>query len=171
MTLSPFFAAAPEIQVHAIAACVALLSGPVAMFRRRRDALHKGAGYLWVLAMACVALSSFLIHGFAVIGPFSPLHGLALLTLWSLWVGVRHARQGRFNAHRAVFRNLYWFGLMVAGAVNFLPGRTVNRMVFGSAEDLGWGVIAFAAMAGVYLLARRWIKAGAGAGTVPAVQH
>lgn len=142
MTLDPYLSAPAHIQVHIVAALLALLLGPVALYRVRRDGLHKAIGYAWITLMAVVALSSFLITNFGVIGPFSPIHLLAILTLWSLWAAVRHARAGRIAAHRIVLRNLYWYGLIIAGLFNFLPGRGTNRVVFAGREELGLWVIA-----------------------------
>ena len=79
---------------------------------------------------------------FAVIGPFSPLHGLALFTLWSLYEGIRRAQAGEIAIHRRVFRSLYWFGVMIAGLFNFLPGRTINRALLPESPELGYALIA-----------------------------
>lgn len=165
MTLDPFLAAPLHIQIHALAATFAVVAGPVALYRRRRDRLHWVIGYLWIAAMLCVAISAFFIHSFAVIGPFSPLHGFALLTLWSLWTGVAAARRGDIRRHNRTFRNLYWFGLMTAGAANFLPGRMVNEAAFGGRDQLGWIALALAAA----VIARvAWAGRGAAAGALPA---
>ncbi|MCC1482326.1 DUF2306 domain-containing protein [Roseibaca sp. Y0-43] len=142
MTMSAILTASPVIQLHIAAACLAILLGPVALYMRPGQGAHKMIGCLWVASMAVLALSSFGIHGFALIGPFSPLHGLALLTLWSLWEGIRRARMRQVAAHRRVFRNLYWYGLMVAGLFNFLPGRIVNRTLFPQLPELGYVLIA-----------------------------
>ena len=91
MTLTPLINTDPVIQLHIASALLALLLGPIALYRTRRDSLHRWTGYLWVGAMFTVALSSFWIHHFGVIGPFSPIHLLAVLTLWSLVDGMRHA--------------------------------------------------------------------------------
>jgi len=142
MSLQPFLDAPAHIQVHAAAATLAAILGPIPLYRKRRDGLHKTLGYVWVLAMATVAISAFFIHSFAVIGPFSPLHLFAILTLGSLWFGIKFARQGDIRRHQVVFRNLYWFGLWIAGLANFLPGRTSNEAAFGGADHLGWVMIA-----------------------------
>lgn len=81
MTLSPILTAGPEVQLHIAAAIVSIVLGPFALYLRRGTRLHRSVGYSWVVAMMVLALSSFAIHGFGLIGPFSPLHGLALLTL------------------------------------------------------------------------------------------
>lgn len=145
MTLTPYLDAPLYIQIHAATASLALVLGPVALFRKRQDRLHKQVGYIWFLAMAAAAGSSFFIHSFALIGPFSPLHGLAILTLWSLWSALRYVRAGRVQLHRLVLRNLYFYGLVIAGLANFLPGRTTNRMFFPDAPELGWAVIGLGA--------------------------
>lgn len=166
MSLDPIFAAPLHIQIHAAAATVAVLLGPLPLYRKRRDMLHKVTGYIWVTAMLAVAVSAFFIHTFAVIGPFSPLHGFALLTLWSLWTGVAAARSGNFRHHRLAFRNLYWFGLIIAGSANLLPGRMVNEAVFGGRDQLGWIAIALAA---AVITGAVW--AGRGAANAPIAPH
>ncbi|MBU2993872.1 DUF2306 domain-containing protein [Octadecabacter sp. 1_MG-2023] len=144
MSLDPLLSAPLHIQIHAAAALIAVAVGPLPLYRKKRDRLHKITGYIWVAAMFTVAASAFFIHSFAVIGPFSPLHGFALLTFWSLFTGMRHIFAGRVRAHRATFRALYWFGLMGAGVANFLPDRLINEAVFGGSDNLGWIVIGLA---------------------------
>ncbi len=141
MTLLPFLSAPLPIQVHAIAACLALMLGPVALYRQRRDRTHKVVGYIWVTAMAVLAISSFLIPShFTPIG-IGPLHGFAILTLWSLWAGINAAIARNIARHEAILRSLYSNGLIIAGSFTFLPGRTLNRMLFGEPSQLGWGII------------------------------
>jgi uncharacterized membrane protein len=156
MTLDPILTANPVIQIHVAAALFAIVLGPAALYLRHGSVLHRVVGYSWVIAMALLALSSFGIHGVALIGPFSPLHGLAVLTLWSLWEGIRRARAGQIARHRRVFRNLYWFGVMVAGLFNFLPGRAINRVFLSESPEFGYAVIVFGlALAGAILLRQR----------------
>lgn len=143
MTLIPYLSAAPNIQLHIILALVSIVLGPFALYRRKSDRTHRVVGYVWVICMAGVALSSFTIHSFALIGPFSPIHGLAIFTLWSLYSAIRHVIAGRVTVHRIIMRNLYWYGLILAGLANFLPGRRTNVLFFGQNEQLGYGVIAF----------------------------
>ena len=162
MSLSPILDAPFEIQIHVLFAIVSVFLGPFALLRQRRDRLHKVLGYIWVIAMAGLALSSFFIHTFQVIGPFSPIHLFAVFTLWSLWVGVRHAIRGQFDLHRIVFRNLYWYGLLVAGTLNFIPGRLMNQAAFGDNGVLGFAVIGagFGGMALSLIRARQLRSAG-----------
>lgn len=141
MTLAPYLTAAPNIQLHIVLALVSLILGPVALYQRKKNRTHKIVGYIWVVSMAGVALSSFTIHGFGVIGPFSPIHGLAIFTLWSLYAAIRHVIAGRISLHRLVMRNLYWYGLIVAGLFNFLPDRATNHAFFPENPHLGYMVI------------------------------
>ncbi|WP_420859569.1 DUF2306 domain-containing protein [Marivivens marinus] len=141
MSPEPYLSAPTAIQIHAAAAFVALVLGPWVIYRPRRDRLHKTTGYVWIAGMAVAAMSSFAIHSFPLIGPFSPIHLLACLALWSIYRGIAAAVQGDIRTHREVFRSLYWYGLVIAGLVNFLPGRTTNRTFFGEDDHLGWVVI------------------------------
>lgn len=142
MSLDPILTADPVVQLHAACASLALVLGPVALYRKKRDRTHKVLGYVWVLAMAMAAGSSFGIHGFGLVGPFSPLHLLALLVFWSLYEAIRKVIAGDIAAHRAIMRNLYWRGVMIAGLFNFLPGRTTNRVFMDENRALGYIVIA-----------------------------
>ena len=71
-TLVPLIDSPFAVQLHVGAAMLAILLLPLTLFRRRRDGLHKAAGYLWVTAMVTAALSSFFITGLQMIGPFQP---------------------------------------------------------------------------------------------------
>ncbi|MFW2542531.1 DUF2306 domain-containing protein [Primorskyibacter sp. 2E107] len=152
MTFDPILTAPLVIQIHAAAATLSLVLGPVALLRKRRDRVHRLTGYTWVMAMALTALSSFGIHGFGIIGPLSPLHLLAVLVLFSLWQGMRYILAGNVAGHRATMQGLYWRGVVVAGLFNFLPGRTVSRMVLPDAQEAGYWVIAF----GLLVLLAQW---------------
>ncbi len=131
--------APPLVQLHVLAAVLALLLGPVALGSRRPGGrTHVAAGRAWVAAMAALALSSFGITGFRVLGPFGPIHLLSLWVLWGLWRGVAHARAGRIEAHRGQMRGLYLQGLVLAGLLTLLPGRSMSATLFGEHDALGW---------------------------------
>jgi uncharacterized membrane protein len=160
MTLDPFLTATPHLQVHIVSALIGLTLGPIVLYHPRRDRLHKVLGYVWVTAMAAVAISAFWIEAFWSPFYFGPLHGFALLTLWSLWHGVRAAVARDFKTHRAVFRSLYSNGLIIAGTLTFLPGRTINHIVFEERAELGWVVIAALLAWVLYRLAAPRLRSG-----------
>jgi uncharacterized membrane protein len=138
MSLDPILNASLVIQLHVIAALCAVIVGPLVLFRRSRDAWHKRLGYVWVIAMAGTALSSFGISEAPVLGPLSPIHALSFFTLWSLWYGIKAARQGRIAAHQKEMRSIYFWALGIAGIFTFLPGRRMNAVVFGDASMFGF---------------------------------
>jgi uncharacterized membrane protein len=142
MTFDPILTSSFQIQLHIIAGLLAIGLGPVALYRTRRDRLHKVIGYTWVSVMFALAFGSLFIPSFASPIHFGLLHGLALFALWSLWQGIRYAIMGNYAAHQATFRSLYWNGLIVAGAFNFLPGRSINRTVFPETPELGYALMA-----------------------------
>lgn len=167
MTFAPILDAPAHIHVHVIAATLALGLGPVALYRRRRDTVHRVVGAAWVFAMVVTALSAFTIHSFGLIGPFSPIHLLAVLALWALWQGMTHVRARRFAAHGAVMRSLYWNGLCLAGLFTFLPGRLVNRALFSNEPRFGLIVIALGAATLLVIALREHLprrRAGGGKG-------
>ncbi|RFU12882.1 DUF2306 domain-containing protein [Rhodobacteraceae bacterium W635] len=139
-SFDPLFNAPLAVQLHVAGALPALLLTPVVLWRRRRDRLHRRAGYAWVLAMALTAASSFWITGFGIIGPFSPIHLLSVVTLVGLVTGVRAAIRGQHDGHRQAMTNMAW-GLAAAGLLNFLPGRLTNRIVLDGAGWPGFALV------------------------------
>ena len=142
MTLSLLVSLSPAIQIHIFSALLAAVLGPVALFRTRRDRVHRVLGYVWVGAMAVAALSSFFIHTIRVIGPFSPIHLLSVYVLYGLVQAVAAARAGRIAQHRGIMRGMYVGAIGVAGTFSFLPGRALHQMVFGQDNWAGFAAIA-----------------------------
>ena len=141
MTFQPFLAAGPTIQMHVVAAVLAIVLGPIALARRSRDRWHRRAGYAWVLSMAALAASGLFIHGIRMVGPFSPIHLLSLLTLWQLWQGAREARAGKVAAHRNRMQAVYVLALMLTGAFTLSPGRLMSRILFPETPVVAFVVV------------------------------
>ena len=156
-SLAPLLEAAPVIQMHAASALAALVLGPVAIHRRRRDRLPKTVGYVWIVAMAAAAISSFWIHSMPVIGPFGPIHVLSALALVSLVRGLAAAIRRDIATHRTVLRGLYYYGVGVPMIFTLLPGRVMSRVLFGPDSAAGlWAVAVLGLMAVAWhLLGRR----------------
>lgn len=130
MTLAPLLAAPLPVQIHALAA-LSLVPLTVVQFRRpKRGVNHRVLGWVWVVLMAITAISSFWIHAIRLVGPFSPIHILSVVTLVSLVLAIRARRAGNIAAHR---RNMIGIaiGWAVAGAFAFLPGRVMVQMAAG----------------------------------------
>src|SRR6266699_2312346 len=62
MTLAPLLEAPPPIALHALAAMAAFALGIVQFAAPKGTLPHRTIGWIWVLLMAAVALSSFWIH-------------------------------------------------------------------------------------------------------------
>ncbi|MEP1537350.1 MAG: DUF2306 domain-containing protein [Paracoccaceae bacterium] len=157
MDTAPFLELPLYIQLHAASATLAILIGPIAIYRKRRDRLHKSAGYLWVLSMLTVAITGLFIpsFGLAVVGHLGPIHLFVALTIVSLWQGMHAIFRGNITAHRAALSGLYWQGLILAGLFNFIPGRMTNRSLFPENPELGYVVMA---LGGALIVWIRFIK-------------
>lgn len=131
LDLAPLLAAKPPIPFHAVAALAAAGLGAVQLWRPKGGRTHRRLGYLWVALMVGVAVSGLFIHVTRMVGLFSPIHLLSLVTLASLWVAVSRARRGDIAGHRRVMVLLFWLALGLTGAFTFWPGRVMHQVVFG----------------------------------------
>ena len=129
---SPLFQAAAPIPFHALAALAAAGLGAVQLWRPKGGRLHRQLGYLWAALMAGVAISGLFIHELRMVGPFSPIHLLSLITLASLWIAISRARRRDIAGHRRVMLLLFWLALVLTGAFTFWPGRGMHQGPFGA---------------------------------------
>ena len=77
MSLTPLLEAPGTIPLHAFAAMAAFALGIVQFAAPKGTLPHRTIGWIWVLLMFAVAISSFWIHEIRLVGPFSPIHLLA----------------------------------------------------------------------------------------------
>ena len=117
------------------AALTALVIGVVLLAGVKGDRLHRTLGWLWVLAMATTAVSSFFIHQINPGGPagLSLIHLLSGWTVVGLPMAVYAARRHRVADHRRAMTGMFVGGLIVAGLLTFLPGRLMWAIFFGPA--------------------------------------
>lgn len=137
MSLSALLSAPPQVILHALASIAAFLLGSVQLALPKGTLPHRTMGWIWVILMALVAISSFWIHTLCQIGPFSMIHGLSLLTLVLLPVAVLHARRHDVGRHRKVMLWLFVGALLIAGVFTLWPGRIMHDVVFGTATHHG----------------------------------
>jgi len=131
MTLAPLLGAPTTIQVHALAAVSAFMLGLAQLALPKGTFPHRTMGWIWVLLMLVVVLSSFLIHQIRLWGPWSPIHLLSIFTLMTLPIAVWHARRGKVANHQWAMLSLFVGGLLIAGAFTFVPGRIMHAVAFG----------------------------------------
>ena len=156
MTLDPILNAPMAVQIHVFTVVPAFMLGAWMLMARKGTRIHKLLGRVWVALMAVTALSSFFIHEIRMIGGFSPIHLLSILTLFSCGFIIWTARQRRFSAHRKTVLALYWGGIGLAGAFTIVPGRIMNQAIFGGAANVWPVVIGLAALCvGVPVVLRR----------------
>jgi uncharacterized membrane protein len=135
MSLAPLLEAPLSIRIHAFAAIAALVIGIIQLARPKGTLPHRALGWMWVLLMAAVALSSFWIHTIHQFGDWSLIHVLSIVTLVALPFAVLHARRHRVAAHRSAMIALFGGALVVAGIFTFLPGRIMHEVATGAPHD------------------------------------
>jgi len=131
MNLQPLLGAPIETRLHAFAALGALGLGAAQLMSTKGTMPHRIRGYVWSALMLIVAVSSFWIHSLRLIGPFSPIHLLSILTLVTLPRAIYLARRGDVAGHRRIMLMLFWFALVGAGLFTLLPGRIMGAVLLG----------------------------------------
>ena len=92
---------------------------------------HRTTGWVWVLLMLAVAISSFWVHQIRLVGPWSPIHLLSIFVLIMLPLAVWRAHQHQVALHRRAMISIFSGALVVAGLLTLLPGRIMHAVVFG----------------------------------------
>lgn len=116
----------PIILVHTIAALAAIVIGGITLKMKKGTPLHRLLGRAWVVVMLAAALVSF---GIRTSGHFSWIHLLSAGVLAGLAAAVFAAVKGRIRMHERIMVRTY-AGLVVAGALTFLPARRLGHLVW-----------------------------------------
>jgi uncharacterized membrane protein len=135
MTLEPLFSASSAIQIHVATVVPAFLIGTWQIFFSTKGApYHRALGYLYMALMAVTSVAALFIHEIMPESPFfgfSPIHLLVPITLVSIVGAIYGARTRNIALHRGSMWGVYVGGILVAGALAFMPGRVMHQMVFG----------------------------------------
>jgi uncharacterized membrane protein len=132
VSLAPLLNAGSSIPLHAFAAMAAFALGLVQFAAPKGTLPHRMIGWIWVLLMATVAISSFWIHTIRLVGPFSLIHLLSIFTLILLPLAVWRARSHRVADHRRIMIMTFTGALIIAGLFTLVPGRIMHAVVFGN---------------------------------------
>ena len=130
MTLSPIIA------VHATAATLAVVTGPIAQWARKgaqqHPKLHRAFGYAWVTLMLVTAISAIFIHESHLpsIAGFTPVHLLVPLTLVGLFGAFHYLAKGNIGKHRATMPRLYYGACIFAGVFTLVPDRLIGHALW-----------------------------------------
>lgn len=111
---------------HVVAALFALAIGPVQIFRRRRDRIHRTMGYVWIAAMYYVCFSSF---GIVTAGHFTWLHGLSAFTIMTVTLGLISAIRRNIPSHKGNMIGSYIGTAIAFGFAVGVPGRSIPRLL------------------------------------------
>ncbi|MDN7183219.1 DUF2306 domain-containing protein [Caballeronia sp. SEWSISQ10-4 2] len=118
------------IAVHIAAAVLSVMAGAVVFLVEKGSARHRLLGRIWVSGMFITVLSSVYIRELNP-GHFSWVHGLSLLTAFSLVRAIWAIRQGNVRGHAFAMQGSL-AGLVVAGiAAVATPHRLLNIVVSG----------------------------------------
>ncbi|QIN29325.1 DUF2306 domain-containing protein [Brevibacterium luteolum] len=146
------------VVIHASAAFLVLIIGPVNIFRPRRDAVHRVLGRTWVGLMYLTCASSFF---FGLDDGFTFLHGLSVFTTVSVTLGVWMIARGNKRGHIGNMVGSYIGTFIAFGFAAFVP----TRLIWTTAVT---NPVALAAFAGALaLIAGAWfavLKARLGSG-------
>jgi uncharacterized membrane protein len=132
MNMQPLLNASPVIQLHTLAALFALVLGAFQLYMPKGGQRHRMAGYIWAVLMMFIALSSFFINHIRIIGPFSYIHILSIVTLVGVPRAILAARRGNYAAHQRGMKIVFWTALVGAGLFTLLPSRIMGQVLFGS---------------------------------------
>ena len=137
MSLEPLLTASLAVRVHAFPALAAFALGLVQLAAPKGTLPHRAMGWIWIVLMSLVAISSFFIHTICTVGPFSIIHLLSIVTLAILPIGVMRARRRDIRGHRRSMQLLFLGALLVAGVFTFMPGRIMHDVVFDTRTTHG----------------------------------
>jgi uncharacterized membrane protein len=117
----------PVIYIHLTAAICALILGTVQLAREKGTPSHRAAGWVFVVLMLTVAISSLWIPSFL---HFSWIHIFTLITLISIPLALWNIRHGNVRGHAAAMRGVYIGGLIIAGIFTLVPGRLLGNWIW-----------------------------------------
>jgi uncharacterized membrane protein len=99
---------------------------------------HKTLGFVWIVLMGVIAVSSIFIRpaivpGIPITQWFSWIHIFTVITLYGVIQGSFFLLRGgpMLKRHAGPFMGMFIGGLIIAGAFAFLPGRIMHEVVFG----------------------------------------
>ncbi|SIR63421.1 Uncharacterized membrane protein [Paenibacillus sp. RU4T] len=102
------------MRVHVAFACLAAASGALnfsSRLRRRSVRLHRANGYAYLISILAVSLTSGYLAPYATGGKWASIPFNLLNIAWPALavISIRHARQGRYMAHREWMLRSYVF--------------------------------------------------------------
>lgn len=122
--------ASPAIQIHLLAALVALGLGITMWMRPKGTKGHKLVGRGFVIVMLATAISSFWIREINR-GGLSWIHIFIPVTLFASWEAIHYIRKGNIKGHKRAVKGMFFGALLIPGVLSMLPGRRLWMVFFG----------------------------------------
>ena len=119
----------PIVILHMTCAFSALGIGTALMIGVKGTQMHRTLGYAWSAFMLVTAISSFWIRGNH--GALSFIHFLSGWTTIAVPLGIAFIRRKQVRRHARMMTSVFVGGLLIAGALTFLPGRLMFSLFFG----------------------------------------
>ncbi len=132
MNFSTLAFASPAIITHLLFAMLAFGLGAIQLVSTKGTRIHRLLGYIWIVAMIIICVTSFKIKEVmptGMFGGYSPIHLLSIFVLVQLARGIYFAKTKDIKRHRQCMMYTYIGGLVIAGVFTFMPGRLLFKVV------------------------------------------
>jgi uncharacterized membrane protein len=133
MRLAPLLQVSPAIQIHVAAAVLALFLGTYQFLARKGTIPHRILGWVWIVLLGSICVSSFFIPGTLFIGPISVFHALSVYTLWALFLGARAARNGEVADHKSYMAWIFGLSVVLSAVIAVASGGVLYQVFFPDA--------------------------------------
>ena len=115
--------------IHLAAVVPAVVMGVAQLASKKGTQRHKLLGWIWVLSMTIVAVSSFWIMELRKGAGFSVIHLLSAWVLICLVCAIWFIRRGNVRAHKGFMVGVM-LGVAGAGIGALMPGRFLAQLFF-----------------------------------------
>jgi len=120
-------------KLHLITILPAFLLGTFLLIRRKGTPNHRLLGKIYMVLMLITAVITLLMP--AAVGPrvfnhFGFIHLLSILVFYSVPTAYISIKNNDIQRHRSAMTGLYVGGILVAGALAFMPGRMLHDWLF-----------------------------------------
>ena len=130
MSFEPILSASPAIQLHLVAALIALVLGIWIWRAPKGTRRHKMTGRLFAGFMFVTAVSAIFIREING-GQFSFIHLFVPLTFLGIFNAISGIRKGDIKRHKNAVKGMFFGALLIPGILSLMPGRRIWMVFFG----------------------------------------
>jgi len=119
------------IQLHLATIVPAFfLGGWLILFSKKGSRFHRALGFTYLTLMTITSFAALFVQSLHP-GHFSWIHIFVPLTLWGVFAAIWRIRKGDVKGHKMAMLGTYFGGLLIAGALTFVPPRLMYQIFFG----------------------------------------